>query len=130
MVGVGHHLLSLYSSSQASRIKRLTATATATATLPISICRVRTYLLKGSQRAFIQPDTAGLIRREHLRPEEFKRVAEEKARQGFASQTVEKAQDGAEEAVVGEDSTFESVKEAHEESPSAAGDFRKTGDEG
>ncbi|KAL0443426.1 UNVERIFIED_CONTAM: hypothetical protein Slati_2065300 [Sesamum latifolium] len=116
----GHLLLSLYSSSQASRIKRLTAT------LPISIYR-RRYSSEGKQESI---HTGGTVDQERApsTAEEFKRVAEEKARQGFASQTVEKAQDGAEEAVVG-DSTFESVKEAHKESPFAAADFRKTGDE-
>ncbi|KAK4398477.1 hypothetical protein Sango_1323200 [Sesamum angolense] len=124
MVGVGHHLLSLYSSSQASRIKRLTATAT----LPISICR---RYSEAKQESIHTAGHGGVDQeRAPSTAEEFKRVAEEKACQGFASQTVEKAQDGAEEAVVGDDSTFESVKEAYKESPSAAGDFRKTGDEG
>ncbi|KAL0399274.1 UNVERIFIED_CONTAM: hypothetical protein Sradi_2270700 [Sesamum radiatum] len=119
----GHLLLSLYSSSQASRIKRLTAT------LPFSIC-CRRYYSEGKQESIHTAGGQGGVDQERApsTAEEFKRVAEEKARQGFASQTVEKAQDGAEEAVVG-DSTFESVKEAHKESPSAAVDFRKTGDE-
>ncbi|KAK4439839.1 hypothetical protein Salat_0318800 [Sesamum alatum] len=115
---MGGHLLSLYSSSQASRIKRLTAT------LPISI---RRYSSQGKK----ERNTAGygVEERAPSTAEEFKRVAEEKARQGFASQSVEKAQDGAEEAVVG-DSTFESVKEAHKEYPGPGrGDFHKTGDE-
>lgn len=61
--------------------------------------------------------------------EEFKRVAEEKSRQGFASQTVDKAVDAVEEATVGE-SEFESVKEAYKEPPSGGkGDFHRTGDE-
>ncbi|XP_011095335.1 uncharacterized protein LOC105174823 isoform X1 [Sesamum indicum] len=118
---MGGHLLSLYSSSQASRIKRLTAT------LPISICRVRTNRYSEGKQESINTVHGGVDQeRAPSTAQEFKRVAEEKARQGFASQTVEKAQDGAEEAVVG-DSTFESVKEAYKEAP--AGDFRKTGDE-
>ncbi|KAL2245349.1 uncharacterized protein LOC105174823 isoform X2 [Sesamum indicum] len=114
---MGGHLLSLYSSSQASRIKRLTAT------LPISICR---RYSEGKQESINTVHGGVDQERAPSTAQEFKRVAEEKARQGFASQTVEKAQDGAEEAVVG-DSTFESVKEAYKEAP--AGDFRKTGDE-
>ena len=61
--------------------------------------------------------------------EEFKRVAEAKARQGIASQTVEKAHDGTEEEEAAlRDSTVESVKEKYKESP-GAGNFHKTGDE-
>ena len=59
--------------------------------------------------------------------EEFERVAEAKARQGVASQTIEKAHDGTGEAAL-EDSTVESVKEKYKESP-GAGNFHKTGDE-
>ncbi|KAG8386174.1 hypothetical protein BUALT_Bualt03G0121600 [Buddleja alternifolia] len=61
--------------------------------------------------------------------EEFERVAEEKSRQGFASQTTEKAADGAVEATVEDDSTFESVKEAQKEFPPGKGDFHKKGHE-
>nr|KAJ0208419.1 hypothetical protein LSAT_V11C500229830 [Lactuca sativa] len=58
--------------------------------------------------------------------EEFKRLEEEKASQGVASQTVEKAEDGAMEAFAG-DGSLESVKESFKESV-GVGDFHRTGD--
>ncbi|KAL7600560.1 hypothetical protein Lser_V15G20951 [Lactuca serriola] len=58
--------------------------------------------------------------------EEFKRLEEEKASQGVASQTVEKAEDGAMEAFAG-DGNLESVKESFKE-PVGVGDFHRTGD--
>lgn len=64
--------------------------------------------------------------------EEFKRVAEEKSRQGFSSQTVEKASDGAAEAAAAAaadgGSEPQNVKEAFKEAP-GKGDFHKTGDQ-
>ncbi|KAI3456980.1 hypothetical protein Pfo_013643 [Paulownia fortunei] len=114
---MGGHLLSLYSASQASRIKRLTTN------LPLSI---RRYNKQGKKESNIGH---GVEERAPSTAEEFERVAEEMTRQGFASQTVEKAQDGGEEATVGDDSTFESVKEAYKEPPPGKGNFHKTGDE-
>lgn len=58
--------------------------------------------------------------------DEFRRAAEEKERQGFASQTVEKAEDGGGEAAEKE-SDFDSVKESYKEPP-GRGKFHKTGD--
>ncbi|KAJ9567956.1 hypothetical protein OSB04_003922 [Centaurea solstitialis] len=55
--------------------------------------------------------------------EEFKRLEEDKASQGVASQTVDKAEDGATEAAVG-DGRFESVKESFKEDV-GVGDFRR-----
>ncbi|KAK4355223.1 hypothetical protein RND71_024194 [Anisodus tanguticus] len=59
--------------------------------------------------------------------EEFVRVAEEmaeeKAHQGFASQTVDKAKDAMKEATTTADSNFESVKENFK------GNFHNKGDE-
>lgn len=46
--------------------------------------------------------------------EEFKRVAEEKARQGVVSQTVDKAEDAVKETVIG-DSNPDNVKEKYKE---------------
>ncbi|XP_024977249.1 uncharacterized protein LOC112514854 isoform X2 [Cynara cardunculus var. scolymus] len=64
--------------------------------------------------------------------EEFKRLEEDKANQGVASQTVEKAEDGAIEATIG-DRNFESVKESFKENVVrenvGVGDFRRTGEE-
>lgn len=59
--------------------------------------------------------------------EEFKRLEEEKASQGVASQTVEKALDGVMEAVTDNDN-LESVKESFKE-PVGVGNFHRTGDE-
>ncbi|KAL1815327.1 hypothetical protein ACET3Z_017901 [Daucus carota] len=47
--------------------------------------------------------------------DEFKRVAEEKAKQGVRSQTVEKAEDATLEATIGDSSDFESIKETYKE---------------
>ncbi|KAI3688510.1 hypothetical protein L2E82_46133 [Cichorium intybus] len=58
--------------------------------------------------------------------EEFKRLEEEKASQGIASQTVEKAADGTMEAVAG-DGSQETVKESFKE-PVGVGNFHRTGD--
>ncbi|KAL6497194.1 hypothetical protein OROGR_029123 [Orobanche gracilis] len=61
--------------------------------------------------------------------EEFVRVAEEKAKeaqQGVASQTVEKAVDGAEEAILG-DSKVESVKKRYKEHEPGT-DYHRKGD--
>ncbi|KAL4566776.1 hypothetical protein LXL04_030901 [Taraxacum kok-saghyz] len=58
--------------------------------------------------------------------EEFKRLEEEKASQGVASQTVDKAEDGAMEAVTG-DGSLESVKESFKQ-PVGVGDFHRSGD--
>lgn len=59
--------------------------------------------------------------------EEFRRVAEEKARQGFATQTTEKTADGFPAAAVG-DSSSESVKESLKKPP-GKGNFHKTDDD-
>nr|XP_043607945.1 uncharacterized protein LOC122579778 [Erigeron canadensis] len=59
--------------------------------------------------------------------EEFKRLEEEKASQGFASQTEEKAEDGFMEAATG-DNNVDSVKESFKE-PVGVGNFHHTGDE-
>ncbi|KAG8386184.1 hypothetical protein BUALT_Bualt03G0122600 [Buddleja alternifolia] len=113
---MGGHILSLYTTSHASRIRNLTAN------LPISIRRY-------TQRK--KEDISGHLVEERApsTAEEFERVAEEKSRQGFASQTTEKAADGAVEATVEDDSTFESVKEAQKEFPPGKGDFHKKGHE-
>ncbi|XP_047959974.1 uncharacterized protein LOC125205194 [Salvia hispanica] len=110
---MGGHLLSLYPATQASRLKRLTSS------IPFSTIRRFKHGREGQgidkERA---PTTA----------EEFERVAEEKSRQGFSSQTVEKASDGAleaAEAAVG-DSNPQAVKEAFKE-PTGKGDFHKGG---
>ncbi|CAA2960401.1 Hypothetical predicted protein [Olea europaea subsp. europaea] len=104
---MGSHILSLYTSSQASKMKRLTAY------VPMNISRFGHW--HGTEER--APSTA----------EEFKRVAEEKSRREVTSQTVEEAQDGVEEATVG-DSELESVKERYKEPP-GKGNFHKTGDE-
>lgn len=65
----------------------------------------------------------GPVERAASTAEEFRRVAEEKTRQGFASQTIEKAEDGFQEAIAG-DSNFESVKESFKE-PLGKGNFHK-----
>ncbi|KAL7131018.1 hypothetical protein ABFS83_13G171400 [Erythranthe nasuta] len=110
---MGGHLLFIYSASQAARIKRLTAN------LPLSIMRYN-HGKKESNSTGHAPSTA----------EEFERVAEEKSRHGFAAHTVEKAQDGVEEATVG-DSNFQSVKEAFKDDtpPPGKANFHQTGDE-
>ncbi|PIN07424.1 hypothetical protein CDL12_20011 [Handroanthus impetiginosus] len=116
---MGGHLLSLHSSSQASRIKRLTAY--------LLFSTRRSYSYKGQGKKESGSGHAGIEERAPSTADEFKRVAEEKSRQGFTSHTVEKGQDAAEEATL-EESTFESVKEAHKEPP-GKGNFHKTGDE-
>lgn len=62
--------------------------------------------------------------------EEFKRVAEEKAKetdeQVLASQTVNKTYDGAEEAIQGNSSRVESVKERYKEHESGS-DYNRKG---
>ncbi|CAI9756960.1 unnamed protein product [Fraxinus pennsylvanica] len=99
---MGSHILS----SQASTMKRLTAY------VPMSVRRFSNW--HGTEEK--APSIA----------DEFKRVAEEKSRQGVASQTVEKAQDGIEEATM-DDSKVESVKERYKEPP-GKGNVHKTGD--
>ena len=59
--------------------------------------------------------------------EEFRRVAEEKARQGTTSQTVEKEADAFQETMAG-DTSFETVKESFKKPP-GRGNIHKTGDE-
>ncbi|KAI3673822.1 hypothetical protein L6452_39952 [Arctium lappa] len=59
--------------------------------------------------------------------EEFKRLEEDKASQGVASQTVEKGKNGVVEAATG-DGSFESVKESFKETV-GVGDFRRPGEE-
>ncbi|XP_019183319.1 PREDICTED: uncharacterized protein LOC109178188 [Ipomoea nil] len=107
----GGHLLHLYNSSRASMIKRLTAH------FPVS------------QRYAVASDRGnhgGVEERAPSTEDEFRRAAEEKKRQGFASQTLEKAEDGAGEAAEKE-SDFESVKESYKDAP-PRGKFHKTGD--
>ena len=73
--------------------------------------------------------------RRPIKTEEYERVAkaflklkEAKARQGFVSHTMEKADDATTEAVLSGESNVESVKEKYKE-PTGQGQFRKTGDE-
>ncbi|KAL2496170.1 uncharacterized protein Fot_39927 [Forsythia ovata] len=107
---MGSHILSLYSLQQASTMKRLTAY------VPMSIRRFG----HGNK----DKNGHGTEERAPSTAKEFERVAEEKSRQGFASQTVEKAQDSTEEAAMG-DSSVESVKERYKEPP-GKGNFHKT----
>lgn len=60
----------------------------------------------------------GMAERAPSTAEEFQRVAEEKTRQGFASQTVEKAEDVSQGAAM-PDSTSASVKEGFKAPPNA-----------
>lgn len=55
--------------------------------------------------------------------EEFEKVAEEKSRQGFSSQTAEKARDAAEEATFA--ASPHPIKEAYKESPQSGADFKR-----
>ncbi|KAL2476245.1 Uncharacterized protein Adt_36981 [Abeliophyllum distichum] len=110
---MGGHILSLYSSQQASTMKRLTAY------VPMSIRRFG----HGNK----DKNRHGTEERAPSIAEEFERVAEEKSRQGFARHTVDKAQDSTEEAAIG-DSTVESLKERYKE-PSGKETSTRRGDE-
>ncbi|KAA8523640.1 hypothetical protein F0562_010063 [Nyssa sinensis] len=112
---MGSHLLHLYISSRASLINRLAAY------FPKPIMRYYSESRKENNGHI------GVEERAPSTAEEFERVAEEKARQGIVSQTVEKAYDGAEEATLG-DSKVESVQERHKE-PVGKGNFPKTCDD-
>ncbi|XAR56727.1 hypothetical protein NMG60_11037310 [Bertholletia excelsa] len=103
---MGGHVLYLYSSRRAAWVKRLSA---------FFPSPIRRYTKDSMEKA---PTVA----------EEFERVAEAKSRQGFTSQTVEKARDGTEEAGMGESSTKETVKGKYKE-PVGKGDFHETGNE-
>nr|GLL38336.1 uncharacterized protein LOC109178188 [Ipomoea trifida]GMD53180.1 uncharacterized protein LOC109178188 [Ipomoea batatas]GME16830.1 uncharacterized protein LOC109178188 [Ipomoea batatas] len=106
-MGSGGHLLHLYNSSRASMIKRLTAQ------FPVSVKRYA--------------GNHGVEERAPSTEDEFRRAAEEKKRQGFASQTLEKAEDGAGEAAEKE-SDLGSVKESYKDAPPGRGKFHKNGD--
>lgn len=132
--------MSLYPATQASRLKRLTSSIPFS-TIRVCMPYVVEILLQLIKCFHIYDDDDVMQRFKHGREgqgidkerapttaEEFERVAEEKSRQGFSSQTVEKASDGAleaAEAAVG-DSNPQAVKEAFKE-PTGKGDFHKGG---
>ncbi|KAJ8542882.1 hypothetical protein K7X08_005405 [Anisodus acutangulus] len=111
----GYQLLNYYNISRVSRLKLLARPF-------VPILRMYTkenYEHHAEEKA---PTTA----------EEFVRVAEEmaeeKAHQGFDSQTVDKAKDAMKEATTTADSNFESVNENFKEDPSK-GNFHNKGDD-
>ncbi|XP_058218777.1 uncharacterized protein LOC131329585 [Rhododendron vialii] len=116
-----HHLF-LNTSSRSLRIKQHSA---------CFLAAIRRYSLiepktESSGLETERTEPKKLEEYERLR-EEYERLKEAKARQGFASQTIEKASDAAEEAVLGE-SRFETVKERYKE-PVGKGNFHKPRDE-
>ncbi|XP_057464871.1 uncharacterized protein LOC130754653 [Actinidia eriantha] len=116
---MGSHLFHLHASSRPPPICRLSA---------YSSTLIRRYSQPSKESGGHEMERAPSTAEEFQRvAEEFERVAEAKARQGVASQTIEKARNGTEEAALG-DSAVESVKEKYKESPDA-GNFHKTGDE-
>ncbi|XP_052178703.1 uncharacterized protein LOC127792291 [Diospyros lotus] len=113
---MGTHLTPwlLRSSCRASPIIRFSATLSTP---------IRRYSKKQSGAGGHRVD----IEKARTTAEEFEKVAEEKARQGFASHTSEKAGDAAEEAVAGE-ATVDRVKERYMEPP-GKGNFDKPKDD-
>ncbi|XP_027170485.1 uncharacterized protein LOC113770266 isoform X1 [Coffea eugenioides] len=124
---MGGKLLQFYNLSQTCRIRCLPVK-------PISF-RVQMYSQLSKQG---QKENGSKKKPDHHRDgrpaeraastaEEFRRVAEEKARQGTTSQTVEKEADAFQETMAG-DTSFETVKESFKKPP-GRGNIHKTGDE-
>nr|XP_009787881.1 PREDICTED: uncharacterized protein LOC104235767 [Nicotiana sylvestris] len=123
----GFKLLYFYSTSHVSRLKQRLVPF-----VPISVLRRYTQSIKENYEHHAE-EKAPTTAEEFMRvademaedKEHLKRVAEEKDRQGFASQTVDKTMEAA--ATMG-DSNFESVKENLKEPP-GKGNFRRMGDD-
>ncbi|OIT26168.1 PREDICTED: uncharacterized protein LOC109215664 [Nicotiana attenuata] len=122
----GYKLLYFYSTSHVSRLKQRLVPF-----VPISVLRKYTQSIKENYEHHAE-EKAPTTAEEFMRvademaedKEHLERVAEEKDRQGFASQTVDKAM----EAATMGDSNFDSVKESLKE-PLGKGNFHKTGDD-